>query len=247
MIIKVNHLHLPFIYIPEIDAKFLLDTGSTRSIINPNLAYNYYYNFIHREKFNIQASHDISFHDEVAVIPIFDSFRVDGQHKFYLFDFNKKYDGLIGMDLLEQLQAVVDIGKKLLITPFKIIPIILAENKNLPKKLRNCCHTIIIPPRTEQVVKLPVCYEKGLGLLDYINFGNKLESPRAVVNIQNYFATTTVINSDTKPCKLTINKPFDIELLDPNEVNFISAAKEEIQIDKQQDRLLKDNLKNLSL
>lgn len=42
--IKLNHLQnkLSFIYIPELNVKFLLDTGSSRSFINLNLAHKYY-------------------------------------------------------------------------------------------------------------------------------------------------------------------------------------------------------------
>lgn len=87
-IIDLNHLqnNLPYIIIPEINARFLIDTGSSRSLINPNLAYTFYQNFISKENFNIQTSHDITFHDEVATIAIFYIFETNETHKFYLFD-----------------------------------------------------------------------------------------------------------------------------------------------------------------
>lgn len=99
---------MPYIYIPNINSKFLINTGSSRSLINPKLAHKIYAQFIFKENFNIQTSHNISFHDEVAVIPIFNIFRTKKSHKFYLFDFSDKYDGLIGMDLLKQLNAIAN-------------------------------------------------------------------------------------------------------------------------------------------
>lgn len=97
------------------------------------------------------------------------------------------------MDLLEQLKAAVDFGRKLLIIPFATIPIILNQNQNLNSTFSNCNHILIIRPRKEQVFKLPVYYENFVRLLDYRNFEHNLDSPKAVV-----------IHSDTSLCKITI-------------------------------------------
>lgn len=126
-LINLNVLQneLPFIYIPEINANFLLDTGSMRNIINPNLANKFYKIFIRNEIFHIQSAHNIRFHDEVAIIPVSKIFGVNEYHKMYLFDFTPKYDGwLISVDLLKQLNAVIDINQKLLITSIVTLPII---------------------------------------------------------------------------------------------------------------------------
>lgn len=236
---------LPFIYIPEINAKFLLDTGSSRSLINSKLAYKYYSHFIQQENFQIQTSHDTSFHDKVTVIPIFKIFKVNDTHKFYIFDFNKKYDGLIGIDLLQQLHAVVDIGNKVLVTQLVQIPILIHENKTPQKQLRNCNHTIIIPPRTQQIVKIPVCYKNGIGILNFTKYSKDVESPEAVINIENYFAYVALTNSGENSYKITITEPFDIELLNTNEVNFCNQLEPNNEIGQVYDKLLKENLKNL--
>lgn len=238
---------MPYIYIPEINAKFLIDTGSSRSLINPGLAHAAYEKFIFKENFNIQTSHDITFHDEVAVIPVFKIFGTKEKHKFYLFDFSQKYDGLIGMDLLNQLNAIVDIGKKELITPLVKIPIILGITQPEPTRYQKCFQVINIPARTQKVVKIPVRYKEGLGVLNYINFGTNVETPNAVVNIKNYYAITTILNSKETPVSLKINEPFDVELLDPNEINFIDKMEPDCKLNKDQDNLLKANLKNLRL
>lgn len=104
--IKLNQLqnNLPFIYVPEVNTNFLLDTRSSRSIKNPNFAHKYYSNLRKNRHFNIQT-HDISFHGKVAVI----LFKVNQCHRFYLFNFSEKYDDLVGIDLLEQLEAVLDV------------------------------------------------------------------------------------------------------------------------------------------
>lgn len=89
--------NIPFIHIPDMNADFLIDTGSTKILINPKLAYNYYQNCIYNENFNIQTAHNISHHDEISEIPIFLKFTVK-DHKLYLFEFGKNYDRLNELD-----------------------------------------------------------------------------------------------------------------------------------------------------
>lgn len=247
-LVKAN---LPYIFIPELNANFLVDTGSTRSLMNPNLAYKFYQPFIFKEDFQIQTAHNISYHDEVMIIPIFEIFKVPENHKFYLFKFSGKYDGLVGIDFLKQIKANVNIDSKIITTPRVTIPIIYEteEYTKLKQTLKINKLTLIIPPRSEKVVKLPVKYSKGVGLLNYIKYGNKVESPQAIVNIENHFAITTIINSNTNPAKIEINEPFDVELLNINELNFI--GKMEVDSDESfsqnQDNILKSNLRNLRL
>lgn len=73
---------LPHIYIPQIDANFLIDTGSSNSLINPELAYKYFNNFIREERFNIQTAHNRSLHNKIVEIPLFDIFNIRIKHKF---------------------------------------------------------------------------------------------------------------------------------------------------------------------
>lgn len=250
MHINVTTANLPYIFIPEINCKFLIDTGSTKSLISPKIVEKFYKNFIFNESFQIQTAHMISYHDEVILIPIFKLFQVNENHKFYVFNFSNNYDGLIGIDLLDQLKAIVDVNKRQIITPYVNIPIILESEKtkkNCNTKINN--YSITIPPRTQKVVKLPVKYEKGLGLINYIKFDDQIESPQAIANIENYFAITTITNGREETITINITDPFDIELLNINELNFIEKMEvdDPYELNKCQDNVLKANLKNLRL
>lgn len=240
---------MPHIYIPELKANFLLDTGSSRSIINPDLAYKYYKNRITNEDFNIQTAHNISYHNEVVQLPIFQIFNVPDSHKFYLFKFSTKYDGLIGTDFLKQIKASIDIDKKLLSTPCAQIKIIYEpeELTVLKNQLSENNHIIIIPPRTEKVCTIPVNIRNGVGLIDHLVFAKNIETPRAIVNIKNYFALITITNSDEHEAKLEIHTPFDIEPLNISEMNFIEKMETNENLNQDQDNILKSNLKNIRL
>lgn len=47
------------------------------------------------------------------------------KHKFYIFKFSDKYDGLIDADLLKQLNTDLNLNKKFITTPYAKIPIII--------------------------------------------------------------------------------------------------------------------------
>ncbi|CAH0717714.1 unnamed protein product, partial [Brenthis ino] len=101
------NLKLPYIYLEEIDAKMMIDTGSMRSFLSPRKAYEYFSDSIRKEQFQVNSTHASSRHDEVIEIPLLPSFRNENWHKFYLYDVDDRYDGLIGNDLLQQLGAEI--------------------------------------------------------------------------------------------------------------------------------------------
>jgi len=236
---------LPYIYIKDLDAYFLIDTGSSRSLMNPSLAHKFFPNYIQSETFNIQTAHATSYHNEVAFVPYFNIFNTKGNHKFYLFQFSSKYDGLIGIDLLQKLKANINVDLMKLITPNAEIPIICETPDFGYNENKFSSFTITIPQRTQQVVKLPVNMKSGVGILNYTYFGNNTEMPSALVNVENYFAYTTILNNAENPVKITINEPFVIENIDINELNFCEEIDQNLDMEK--DNILKENMKNLRL
>lgn len=212
--------------------------------MDPNLAYKFYKNYIYNENFNIQTAHGISYHNEVIEIPIFRIFNTNETHKFYLFKFSQKYEGLIGVDLLNQIDGDVKVRTRQLTTPNATIPIIYEpENNNTETTSLN--RTITIPPRVEKVVKIPVKQTNGVGILEHVNFGNGIEMPKALVNISNHFAFTTITNINENPVKLDISEPFEIEPINLFEVNFVEKIETDNVLGVEQQNLLKQNLKNI--
>jgi len=127
-------------------AYFLIDTGNSKS---SSIAYKFYRNFIESENFNIQTAHGMTCHNEIINIPAIKIFNISGFHKFYLFKFSNKFDGLIGADMIQQLDAEIKLKRKTLTTPHATIPIFYGTKK-ITKTSQNLCnyHSVIIPPRT---------------------------------------------------------------------------------------------------
>ena len=85
----------------------MVDTGSTKTLINPKIVKRYFKQHIQEDLFQIQSAHGITQHRYCANIPISPIFKHRTNHKHYIFDFNSKYDGLIGIDLLRELKATL--------------------------------------------------------------------------------------------------------------------------------------------
>lgn len=71
--------------------------------------------------------------------------------------------------------------------------------------------------------------------------------PKALVNISNNFAITTLSNINENSVKIEILEPFDFEQINPIEINFCEKMEVDNDLDISQDNLLKQNLKNLRL
>lgn len=257
MTINLNNAqitNLPYVFIPELNAKFLLDTGSNRSLIDPELANRHFRNFMTKEMFQIETAHGLSHHNEIINITLPKIFKNNGKHKFYLFKFSPKFDGLIGIDLINQLKAKIDMENKILTTPQTSIPIIFQpkdnENSlnNNPKGnniFKN--FSLTIDPMTEKIVKIPVNQCNGMGILKKQNFGKNVETPYSVVNVINNFAITTIKNLNKNPITLNFEKPLDIEPLNLTEINFVEKIDGKNNLEYEQDTYLKENLRNLRL
>ena len=100
--IDTNYIsRLPYIRTPELNLKLMIDTGSASSLLRPQVAQQFYPSYIREDAFQIHSVHATTQHSESVTIPISQIFgRPDIKQKHFLFDFNPKYDGLIGIDFL---------------------------------------------------------------------------------------------------------------------------------------------------
>lgn len=71
--------------------------------------------------------------------------------------------------------------------------------------------------------------------------------PKALVNIVNNYAITTIINSRENPVQINFENNFEVEPIDICEVNFCEEMEIDDDISPNYDNILKANLKNLRL
>lgn len=229
-----NISRLPHIDLPEIGAKFMIDTGSTKSFINPEKAYQYFPQYVYTEHFEVISTHGRSAHNHVIYIPLFETLKSTKSHKFHVYNVAKGYDGLIGSDLLKLLDATVDMKNLLLHTADAKIPI----NYNPPWQLH-------LEPRSETRAKIPTNLNQGTAIIEFKDFGKGVRMPSALVTCENFFATTVIQNASDVHMTITFTKPFVVTEFESESeeipVNCVDASNYEI------DDLLKQNLSKLRL
>lgn len=188
----------------------MIDTGSTRSFISPQKAYEYFSQYISYEPFRVVSTHASSQHDEVIQIPLMPTFHSSDEHKFYLYDVDPRYDGLIGNDLLKQLDAIIDLKNLTLKTKTTSVAIV---NNNLDYVLK-------IEPRTEQRVKLPTNQYTGEAILNYTEFYPGVRMPDALVRCTNGYASSVIQNTTDKIITVTFTRPLTANSYDSTQCDL---------------------------
>ncbi|EFA13670.1 Retrovirus-related Pol polyprotein from transposon 412-like Protein [Tribolium castaneum] len=219
----------------------IIGTGSAKTLLSPKIAQNFYPNLIVSDPFEIHSVHGTTRHKASATIPLSKIFeRPDLKHKHYLVDFNPKYNGLIGIDLIRKLNASLDFGKKLFVTNKVKIPIYFESDEIKKKKT---IFKVTLPPRSEQIINIPVDKDINEGILSYIKF-NKVEIPSSFVTVKNQIATTTIINPTEKELCFMLFEPLKIEAIN---TFYINPEPIITPIDSNIDQQLKKNLKNIRI
>lgn len=212
----------------------MIDTGSTRSFISPAKANEYFSAYKYNNPFQVISTHGRSQHDEVIYIPLLKTFKSTMKHTFYVYDVDKRYDGLIGSSLLKMLDATIDMKNLILRTQNTEIPIIYSPPWELT-----------LEPRSETRVKVPTNLVDGDAIINFIDFGNEVRMPSAVVSCNDSFATTVIQNASQNSVTLTFHEPLNTTILNVDlcEINLSTGHEMNTEIDD----LLKQNLSKLRL
>lgn len=250
--IKTN---LPYILIPQTGDKLLIDTGSTKTILSPSFVSKHFPESIQNYNFEIKTSHGVTKHNEIAKVPINTLFKEPGEHTCYLFDFNPEYVGLIGSDLLANINAQIDFKWMHIQTEKTVIPFLYNPSKfKQETQKRNECNfskvkpneipikTIVVPPRSEIKIKLPTVSNNGTKICNKIKFNQNCFTPSAIVSAHNNYFTTTVVNVSQSPQEFNIYKPLvlqDFENSSEIEINNLEPDDGRIK------QILVDNLNNI--
>lgn len=210
----------------------MLDSGSSRSFIGQRVAYHYFKNNIYREPFEVVSTHGVSIHTEVVLTPLPKIFKNPESHKFYVYDVDNNYDGLLGSNLLKQLDAKIDYQTLTLCTRNTDIPFVY------PSALKD---TYILPPRSELRVKLPVNLTNGEAILDFKELTKGVRMPCALVNCVNGYAYTVIQNCKDIEMILKVTSPFQVEPYNHREI-LVNQLNDTDRIE-----LLSTNLKKIRL
>lgn len=208
----------------------LIDTGASASSISTEIAEREFPEFIEYSPFTVSTAHGKTYHNFIIQIPSLQTFQAPNQiHKFNIFDFSKNYDGIIGLKLLQQLNAIIDIKNKVLRTDYTTIPIYFED----------CTYTI--GPRERKIIKVPVRDNLANIVINHQVIQRNVEIPETLTRSEDYHAITECVNFNDYPVQITLEKPLTTEVLeeityDTNEALRIPPSK--------LDKMLKENVIN---
>lgn len=222
---------LPSIFINELGGRFLLDTGASQSLISPDVINNLKLNkYIKKEPHCIKTAHGFTRHNDVIYLQLPQRFNSKELQKFLIFEFDKDFKGLLGIDFFRSFGCKLDIKNLLLTSEYFEIPI--------TTDIKSHC---ILKPRHEQCVKLLCNYMDGDYILD--EYSNDLfKIPAAVIKIKDGYFYTSIINTSEKFIRFQRNThfkliPYNEEKDNIEKINFMQ--------DSNTNYLLKNNLKRL--
>lgn len=142
--------------------------------MRPEYIHEHFPEHIQNKRFRITTSHGETEHSQVATIPIPNLFNYEGFHQVFLYDFHHDYVRLIGSDLLNQINAVIDYKNKQVLTNNSVIKFYL------PSKSQKLTSTqITIPARTEMLINLPTNSNNGTKICKQLNFSKRFNPKRS--------------------------------------------------------------------
>lgn len=192
---------LPYIILPESNLKVLIDTGSTRSFVNPTVAKKYFQNHIKYDPFKISTAHGTSTENFSTKISLSKIFKISLEpFKFYLFDFHKYFDCLLGIDNLALLKASVDLQKNTIKTPRIEIPLNFHN-------INNSLNLITIEPHCEQVIKINIKNVKDGEILIPCIENSDLEIPECIAVAKNHQAFCVILNKSAHEKVINVSEP----------------------------------------
>lgn len=199
----------------------LVDTGSSISFIdpkhiNPDLIYLGNDEIITTAIGHFNANKKID-------LPLFEEFNEIPQNfQFCVRPFHKYFDGIIGLDLMEHLEA-----QPLICKPFKRF---ITRFSELPIHEKPCLKSGKIPiePMSRKVCLLPVDTDNGHVLIRETNLTDSLLVSEGVYSVKNWVCPVEVINLSKHSQIVFVDQPLRSESISDNyhECNFHLANDE---------------------
>lgn len=165
-------------------------------------------------------------------MPLPPLFNSELTHKFLIFEFDPKYKGLIGLDLLKNMSSKIDLKNKVLLTSSARIPIYF-DHPTL---------NLNVEPRCEKLISVKTHYIDGNYLHEDHVWSTHIISPAAIVSVKNGSFRTTIRNHTD--CKKTFlnTEPFELQpYLEKQDSCELNNCVTNNELDKE----LCENLKNI--
>lgn len=144
--------------------------------------------------------------DEQIELDGLSEFKTKDKIKFLLFKFHDYFDGLIGIDIMKELEAKLDLKDSMLYTKNAQIPLIYKPNLSSEK------HTI--PGQNKILATLPVDICNGSFLLLKTKITKDTYIAEGIYEAKNYKSIMELVNLSDNDCIVRIQQPIKVQPYD---------------------------------
>lgn len=195
-----------YIQITNPPLKFLIDTGANQSFISPEAVETYFKNIpLNFDPFEVTNIHATSRNNYSITLPSFKEFCEQGNITLFVYKFHKFFDGLIGLDLLNEWGSNIDLRNKVLITRNARIPIHMYDSRNAN------LYEEIIPANTSKLIRLPINTLNGDVLVEQQTICNCYIAD-CVTTVVNNRGWIEVTNSSSNDIIFSMDRPVEAKL-----------------------------------
>lgn len=201
---------MPFIYLPEINLKVLIDSGASNSVINYGPAIQYFSKNYFTKPFCVSGLGSKIFSNDNVYAPLLQELGISDEIHFHVVDWHDKFDALLGSADLQKFGAKIDYSKNILIINNVEIPFFMEYTSK-------SINTLSV--KTKSSIKVPVSIESGEVLLPEIKINESITIPESVHMVQNGFCTMPCETDDDLEIKFSerieVFPLFEFQISDP--------------------------------
>lgn len=198
---KIRLSKLPYLYLPQLGLKILIDSGATNSIINRKPAIEKFSAYHFRCPFIITGLRTETFSEDNITIPLFYELGIDEPIDLHVVDWHNDYDALIGSSDLQKLHANINYSTNTLIIENLEIPF----NYSIPPDLLKNYKTSVY-----HSIHLPVTIESGDVIIPETQLGSFL-IPECISTAKDGFCL--IPNGSNKISDININERIKVKPL----------------------------------
>lgn len=197
---------LPYIQIKSPPLRLLIDTGANQSFISPDAVRRYFPNIqCNYTPFEVTNIHATTKNDYSITLPCFSEFNEKNDITLFIYKFHDFFDGLIGYDLLENLESSIDLKNKILITRYSTNPLRMYDS-------RNCnLYEDIIPANSSKLLRLPINFHDNDVFVEDQFISNCLIRD-CITSVKNSRGIVEVINPTRFDVVFSMDRPIDAKL-----------------------------------
>jgi len=151
----------------------------------------------------------------MVVFTIFEEINDVREFPFLIFDFNQFFDGLIGMNILSQLPARIDIAQRTFTTPAFEIPLYIVPNRS--------SEIYEIEEESKALITVHVSIKEGPFLCDHIQMEQDFFITPGLYSAHNNLAKIEINNFSVSPKKFCLDSSLQVNKFEEDDFIVMKA------------------------